>query len=173
MRMFILLYCIMVITQSHAPGTGTGSKISANDAAAALAFHNQARKEAGVPALQWSVQLAAYAQAWADHLADSACSFEHRPHSGKWEEIYGENLFWGSSDHYTVKDACESWYEEKKDFKNTLYTGKQTNQIGHYTQMIWRNTTQVGIGIATCKDGSIIIVANYDPPGNYLGENVY
>jgi hypothetical protein len=35
-------------------------------------------------------------QAWADELASSGCMMKHRPHSGKWEQEYGENIYWCS-----------------------------------------------------------------------------
>ena len=44
---------------------------------------------------------------------------------------------------------------------------------GHYTQVIWRNTQRVGCGVAVCPNGAEIWTCNYDPPGNYLGQNPY
>ena len=61
----------------------TGSKIPQKDAQAALDFHNKARQEVNSPPLEWSRELAAYAQAWADHLAETTCEMMHRPHDGK------------------------------------------------------------------------------------------
>ncbi|MEO7393865.1 MAG: hypothetical protein ABIU11_02920 [Chitinophagaceae bacterium] len=40
-------------------------------------------------------------------------------------------------------------------------------------QMIWKNTKEVGIGTATCPGGAFIIVANYNPPGNFMEEFPY
>jgi pathogenesis-related protein 1 len=39
--------------------------------------------------------------------------------------------------------------------------------------MVWKETTHVGMGIAICKNGGMIIVANYNPAGNYIGEKPY
>jgi pathogenesis-related protein 1 len=44
---------------------------------------------------------------------------------------------------------------------------------GHYTQMVWRSTTQVGMGQASCPGGALVIVAEYNPPGNYIGQKPY
>jgi uncharacterized protein YkwD len=168
------LFLIVFICQSLVPAPpGTGSDLSEKDAQVALEYHNRVRKEVGAPPLQWSKELAAYAQEWAAHLAAKGCSMAHRPRSGEWAQQYGENLFWGSNSLYSVKDACVSWYSEKKDFTGPVFTGNEANVVGHYTQMVWRSTTKVGIGVARCSNGAIIIVANYDPPGNYLGENAY
>lgn len=169
-KLSLLLFLCSMFAFSDA---GTGSKASAQDVKDALEVHNKARKEVGVPALKWSNELAAYAQEWADYLAKKKCDLEHRPSVGKWKQLYGENIFWGSSSNYTIKDACEDWLEEKKDFKNKPLKGNSWTATGHYTQMIWKNTQRVGLGIAKCADGAVIVVANYDPAGNYLGEKAY
>jgi hypothetical protein len=47
---------------------------------------------------------------------------------------------------------------------------------GHYTQVVWRDTMQVGCGVANCTTGGTTRsywVCNYDPPGNYLGQYHY
>ena len=36
--------------------------------------------------------------------------------------------------------------------------------------MIWKSSTELGMGVATDDSGKIIIVANYNPRGNYAGE---
>jgi pathogenesis-related protein 1 len=151
----------------------TGSKITKSEAQEALDHHNKVRADVGSPALEWSADLAKYAQAWADHLASKGCDMEHRPHSGEWEQKYGENIFWGSASSYTPLDASESWYGEIKDYTYGELNNSNWYKTGHYTQMVWKNTTHVGIGVAKCSDGAIIIVANYDPAGNYLGEKPY
>lgn len=142
----------------------TGSRISASDAKKILDHHNMARKEVGVPPLVWSKELAAFAQKWADHLA-STKTFSHRPNNKN-----GENIFMGSGS-YTPLDASLSWYGEVKDYKYGKFTG--AGGVGHYTQMIWKNTTQIGVGVAISANGDIYVVANYSPAGNYIGEFPY
>jgi pathogenesis-related protein 1 len=173
-----LLPCglILVSTIVHAQKVPvkTGSKISQPDAQEALDFHNKVRKDVGTAPLAWSAELATYAQDWADHLVkNEKCKMKHRPQEGKWKQIHGENIFWGSSDSYKALSASEDWYSEIKDYKHEVLNNSNWYAAGHYTQMIWRNTTKVGIGQATCPSGAIIIVGNYDPPGNYLGEKAY
>lgn len=43
--------------------------------------------------------------------------------------------------------------------------------VGHFTQAIWNRSKY--IGVAKVKDASgqtTVIVAEYDPPGNYIGQ---
>jgi hypothetical protein len=41
-------------------------------------------------------------------------------------------------------------------------------ETGHFTQVVWRQTTQLGCGVSTCR-GMDIWVCEYDPPGNVQG----
>lgn len=67
------------------------------------------------------------------------------------------------------KNATESWYEEihQYDFDNPEFS----QQCGHFTQVVWKNTTAFGIGVGFGDDGRrAVVVARYSPPGNYLGQ---
>ena len=152
----------------------TGSKVTKEQAQAALQFQNQARKEVGAPPLEWSADLAKYAQDWADHLAGGrSCALTHRPADGRWKRLYGENSFIGSDPATAPLQASKGWYSEIKNYKPGLFGPDNLAVSGHYTQMVWRTTLRVGIGVAQCKQGLVVIIANYDPPGNMLGETAY
>lgn len=46
---------------------------------------------------------------------------------------------------------------------------------GHFTQVVWKDSKELGVGCTKAKNGKIYVVANYYPPGNYIGcyvENV-
>jgi uncharacterized protein YkwD len=120
-----------------------------------LDAHNAYREKHCVPALTWSPEIAATAQKWAD-----ACSMSHDSNSG-----YGENLAWGTG--LSAGAAVDMWYGEasKYDFASPGYK----SGIGHFTQMIWKSSTQLGCGVATCGDQTFR-VCRYSPPGNYEGE---
>ncbi|SNT33563.1 pathogenesis-related protein 1 [Granulicella rosea] len=150
----------------------TGSKISQKEAQQALDFQNAKRNDVGAPPLQWSADLAADAQAWAEHLAhDKKCQLEH-----KTDNSHGENLFGGTGAFYTALSASQSWYSEIKAYNGgDAITPGNAAAIGHYTQMVWKNTQKVGMGQASCGGlrGAMVIVAEYDPHGNVLGEKPY
>lgn len=152
----------------------TGSKLSIEEANKILAHHNKVRQMLGAGKLTWDPKIAAYAQAWAEYLANkNNCNLKHR--NGP-DDIanYGENIFWGSSaDYYKPVDASLSWYDEKKNFRYSRVNEMNLEKTGHYTQMVWKTTSSMGAGMAACPSGGFIIVANYNPPGNYIGEYPY
>ena len=165
------VFIVQVLAQS-VPNI-TGSKVTKEDAQSALDFHNKVRADVGVTALTWSPDLAKFAQEWADHLASQGCDMQHRPRNGKWTQKYGENIFWGKGADYSALDASKSWYSEIEFYTHGEISSSNWSKTGHYTQMVWKNTSQVGIAVAKCSDGAIIIVANYDPAGNFMGESPY
>uniref|UniRef100_A0AC35U2S3 SCP domain-containing protein n=1 Tax=Rhabditophanes sp. KR3021 TaxID=114890 RepID=A0AC35U2S3_9BILA len=105
------------------------------------------------------------AQDYATELATTK-QFKHSSGTG-----YGENLAYAS---ISIADtAVKMWYDEVKDydFKKATYSPSS----GHFTQLVWKNSKQVGFGVAFA-DGAAIIVCNYSPPGNFMGqfkENVF
>jgi pathogenesis-related protein 1 len=169
---FILL-AQQVTAQTHI--INTGSNIKDKDAEIILAHHNTIRDEKKLPALSWSPSLAAYAQNWADHLAkNNNCTIKHRAFSGENGMVYGENIFWGSSaEVYAPAEASYSWYSEKKQYSYRKINTAKWYGTGHYTQMMWKTTREMGVGVAICPNGAIIVVANYFPAGNVVGEYPY
>lgn len=130
-------------------------------AAGLLAAHNRARAEHCAPALTWSPALAAVATAWAESLAAHDCGFEHSSSS------YGENLAAGTASALDADAVVAMWVDEVAayDFRRPGF-GMNT---GHFTQVVWRGTTQLGCGTATCN-GMSLWVCNYDPAGNVEGD---
>jgi len=157
-----------------------------------VAAHNQARADVDVspplPELVWSDELAEVAQDWANNLvSDENCgTISHRPNG-----MYGENIAlqgsFGGLSWLTGPIAVEMWVAEIDCY--TYGTIGQTEQCdptcigelnssgcGHYTQVVWDSTTAVGCGYGSCEDGGTtieVIVCNYDPPGNYIGQTPY
>src|SRR5437870_223429 len=82
------------VQPEHAAPRSSGGKMPAGDIRAITAYHNKVRADVGVGPLQWSEDLARYAQQWADHLAATGCSMAHRT-----QHRYGENLFQGTAGH--------------------------------------------------------------------------
>ncbi|HEY9697856.1 MAG TPA: CAP domain-containing protein [Trichocoleus sp.] len=136
-----------------------------------LKAHNRYRAEVGVPALTWSNTLASHAQEWANHLASLGGVLQHSQGSGE-----GENLWGGSAGRFSYTQMIESFGNEKRyfirgTFPNVSSTG-DWKDVGHYTQVVWRNTAQVGCAIARAN-GQDVLVCRYSPPGNYAGRPVF
>jgi pathogenesis-related protein 1 len=155
------------VQPEHATQRTSGGKMPAGDIRAITAYHNKVRADVGVGPLQWSEDLARYAQQWADHLAATGCNMAHRT-----QHRYGENLFQGTAGHYTAVDAAKAWETEKKDYAGGVLTEANWQPAGHYTQMVWRDTTTLGCGQSTCNQ-TLIVACNYAPPGNYIGRRPY
>lgn len=143
-----------------------------------LDAHNVFRSEVGVAGLLWSDTLAQFAQNWANELANSRdCELSHRPgdENDPWKQLYGENIYSGGGSDWspTILDAVGAWGEEKLHFDLKAKDCMDGEVCGHYTQMIWKNTTMVGCAVAKCSDGNVIVVCNYDPSGNWGGEKPF
>ena len=153
-------------------GGSAGSRLTAQEVRQLLAAHNAARAEVGTSPLVWSESLALYAQEWADHLASTIRRLEHRPHSGKWKQKHGENLFMGTVGYYGVANAVAAWENEKHAYHGQAIEMSNFYAYGHYTQLVWKNTRTLGCARAQ-GGGNMIVVCNYDPPGNIVGHTPY
>ena len=130
-----------------------------------LEVHNSYRSEVGIEDLTWSDELATSATEWAEQLA-ADCAFQHS--SGN----YGENLWMGTSNAFSITDVVDAWGSEKENYTYSDNSCADGEVCGHYTQMVWENTTQVGCGVATC-DGFDVWVCQYIPQGNIVGQKPY
>lgn len=70
------------------------------------------------------------------------------------------------------------WIEEYHDYNHAANTCAPNAVCGHYTQMVWRTTTQIGCGVNVCPSLAGIanaryLVCRYDPPGNWVGQRPY
>lgn len=131
-----------------------------------LETHNQWRKKVGVPPLKWSPTLANYAQEWAEKLLREN-KFEHRQDSP-----YGENLASASGQQLSPQRVVDMWGDEVQFYNYNNNSCTPGEMCGHYTQVVWKSTTEVGCGMAR-NDGREVWVCNYNPPGNYVGQRPY
>ena len=138
-----------------------------------LAAHNRERAAAGLPALGWDPELAAGAAEWGEALAEAG-AFEHSPdQSGEPE---GENLWLGTQGHYTPEDMVGMWIAEKVHYRPGIFphvsrTGN-LDDVGHYTQLMWRDTGRVGCALAAGEEDEVL-VCRYSAAGNVEGERVF
>ena len=124
------------------------------------------------------------AQPFQDHQNRAAATRKgdcNLQHSGG---PYGESIFWGSAGaNWTAANAVASWASEKQFYNCSDgscagdqggHSEKQFYKCGHYTQMVWAQTTKVGCAAVNCDaDRGTFIICEYDPPGNVLGVQAY
>ena len=129
-----------------------------------VASHNKYRSLHGVPSVMWSDKIANEAQEFAKELAQKEDTF----HANKDKRKYrGENIC-RMSDHNHLGDAVSFWYAEVS--KYDFYSLGFSVEHGHFTQLVWSKTREIGIGCARSEngDGLTYVVARYWPPGNIL-----
>ena len=66
----------------------------------------------------------------------------------------------------TATDVVDTWGEESADYSSAHDTCAWNRQCGHYTQIVWPTTEEVGCGLAVCPTLGQIWVCNYRPRGN-------
>jgi len=133
--------------------------------------------------LVWSTELETVAQRWADQ-----CTFGHDKERGKLDGTYvGQNAYWGGNsqqqDEAAVQagmtTAAQKWYDEVTDpgFDSQTLNPYQSNAgTGHYTQVVWADTEELGCGMVYYQGDSFfetLIVCNYAKGGNFIGSEMY
>jgi uncharacterized protein YkwD len=170
----------------------TGNMSSADFVKGVLALHNRERAAVGVTPLMWSDKLAADARPWAEHvvtIGHMVHDSEHLGTLGEGENIAGYGNPWNPKvGPLTQGGGVNLWIDEKMNWNGgTCASGKV---CGHYTQMVWRDTKEVGcataygrgipysstaLGHVASKPNEFmsILVCRYSPPGNVVGQKPF
>lgn len=146
-------------TTTTSDSTVSSTDSLSDNASKLLSAHNNKRAlHKDTPSLTWSTELETYAQNYADQYDCSGTLV----HSGG---PYGENLALG----YGIEGAVDAWYSEIKyyNYNNPGFS----EDTGHFTQLVWKSSTEVGCGVKSC--GGVwgdYVVCSYNPAGNVIGE---
>ncbi|MDR3521774.1 MAG: CAP family protein [Acidocella sp.] len=156
----VMIAVLFLVRPAHA-------QVNSDNIAELLAAHNFYRTNLRLPPLRWSGVLADEAQDWAEHLAGIGTL----QHSGP-----GQNLAWATAGSKSLTQLVNLWGSERRYFENGNFpeissTGNWMD-VGHYSQIIWAATTEVGCGFAEGY-GRDYLVCDYDPAGNVMGERPY
>ncbi|TGZ59613.1 hypothetical protein CRM22_008979 [Opisthorchis felineus] len=136
-----------------------------------LHTHNRYRAMHGVPDLKRSATLDSLALNWAKELRKTG-----RP--AYWEHEYGNSLVGENvadriteNGKITGQTLVEKWYKESELYDYSTEPNS-VEYVGHFTQMIWKGSKEIGVGFAPSRDSPnrAFIVCFYNPPGNAIGE---
>ena len=163
---------LMSLSVTMASPAEARSRISYPLSVSVLVAHNQERARWGVHPLTWDPALAASADRYAAELARTG-RWGHSPKS--WRPGQGENLWMGTRGAYSVDAMLGGWLSEKRWFRPGVFpavsrTGNWSD-VGHYTQMVTRNSTRVGCAIRSSGSHDYL-VCRYNPSGNIDGRPV-
>lgn len=149
---------------TNSTGGGGGGSSSTPFDAAVLEEHNRLRAKHSAAPLTLDPAISQYAQEWANNIA-SRNVMQHRSNNR-----YGENIYacFGKT-NLTGQEVVHSWYNEIKDYRFGESNPSNFGKVGHFTQVVWKNSKRLGVGMA--KNGNnVYVVCNYDPPGNFGGQ---
>ena len=136
------------------------------------AAHNRERAAIGVKPLHWNPALAADAAKWAQHLVKVG-HLVHYQEAPDDMDPQGENLWAGTKGYYGLESMVGLWVDEKQNYKPGVFPANSRTgnleDVGHYTQLIWRTTHQVGCAVARGPKDDFL-VCRYAEGGNVIGE---
>uniref|UniRef100_A0A8D2J9S1 SCP domain-containing protein n=1 Tax=Varanus komodoensis TaxID=61221 RepID=A0A8D2J9S1_VARKO len=128
--------------------------------------HNDLRRGVTPPAsnmlkMEWNTIAAENAKNWAKQ-----CTLSHSPRMKRVVKgiVCGENLFM-STVATPWPAVIQSWYNEEKYFKHGVGPVPQDAETGHYTQIVWYKSYQVGCYGTYCPSAgfSYYYVCHYCP----------
>ncbi|EYC22020.1 hypothetical protein Y032_0018g3668 [Ancylostoma ceylanicum] len=70
------------------------------------------------------------------------------------------------------RKATKPWADELSDFGMLDLTDWGGGK-GHASQILWAKTQSMGCGTIHCTNGETMVVCQYHPAGNYVGEPMY
>jgi len=190
----VILVTAAILTAQSSMLQPSYAQLDAASQTAILDLHNRERTAVTatppIPQVTWSASLATDAQNWAQYLASLGLRPYRPPDLGQipphsdWRTNgnQGENLAWGARGAFTPATLAQGWADEKSNcFPGCTIPADGSLQqsptppyrvFGHYTQMVWRATTQIGCGLASDANQDYL-VCRYSPSGNYRGQAAY
>ncbi|ELU00910.1 hypothetical protein CAPTEDRAFT_221658 [Capitella teleta] len=143
-----------------------------------LDLHNRMRRMEGssdMNVLTWNTELTVMAEEWAER-----CYWGHGQPSRTnppFKHI-GQNLY-AYTGHFDPLNGLHAFYDEKPFYDYD--TGACSKYpCGHYTQVVWADTKEVGCAYSNCPNldntnlgAASYLVCNYGPAGNWGGQKPY
>ncbi|TEB35737.1 PR-1-like protein [Coprinellus micaceus] len=168
--LFVTLLTLLDLQVLAAPGHHTALAMArrsitlkSSDIDTFLDAHNIVRSQHGAAPLTWSPELATKASLWAD-----LCMMKHSD-GILMTEPYGEHVVAATGD-FSIRDAVGTFLQDKGACPaKPVYN--------HWTQVVWKTTTELGCAIASCRNAienglrrETLYVCLYNPAGNVIGQ---
>lgn len=161
----VLLGLIASLAAAYAQ-SAVSAGMNADSIVEMLRAHNELRRTRKIHPLKWSIPLAESAQQWAEHLAAIGVMAHNK------ELKTGQNLYVIHGATTRPALVVRRWAQEASDYREPEKYCRLGSICGHFTQIIWAATEEVGCGVATGERGQFW-VCFYLPPGNVVGEKPY
>ncbi|XP_019772948.1 venom allergen 5 2 isoform X2 [Dendroctonus ponderosae] len=146
-------------------------------------------RAANMLVMNYNRELEFLAQCWANACNGNPLVHDRCRRTAQYVHV-GQNLgYINSTDPKinkikAIKDLILLWYDEVALFDSSWINDTQIRSpdlvVGHYTQLVWANSMEIGCAISyythTVQNRiwhQLILVCNYGPGGNYLGNPVY
>jgi len=126
--------------------------------------HNKLRIKHNSPPLILNPSLSTLAQEEAEKMAENK---EIKIDSNN--KLYGKNYFF-SENNSSGEEVTSFWYKGKNKYNFRKELKNKDEMINNFTQLIWKNTKEVGFGFTNDDKGNFYVVAYYFPSGNIKGE---
>ncbi|XP_035228329.1 uncharacterized protein LOC118200486 isoform X1 [Stegodyphus dumicola] len=123
--------------------------------------HNNYRTMHGCPPLIMSEELSSAAQTWAERIAEKGF-LQYSENPGVGENICLIDLDQASK---TGEQIVNDWYKEIHNYNYNKPGWKRGAY--HFSQLLWKSTTEIGVGVARIPgQNKAFVVVNYRPGGN-------
>ncbi|MED6198448.1 hypothetical protein PIB30_066322 [Stylosanthes scabra] len=130
-----------------------------------LIGHDKARDSVGIQRLEWNGKLEGVAKRFVNqHIEDCL--------EGQVSLKYGQNIARNPVNEISAQDAVASWVAQKQyyDYRTNSCIGGECRR---YTQVVWKNSTDIGCHKVRCRNGGTLVTCIYDPRGNILNQRPY
>ncbi|XP_023302523.2 venom allergen 5 isoform X1 [Lucilia cuprina] len=189
LQQFVLQLCLLAVCLNIAlacRGKLLAAGITEEEKDIILKEHNRLRQTVatgrypGQPGAEnmreivWDNELAQRAQQWAEN-----CEFRHDPHRTINRFTMGQNMaiIWSTAplepDDGDFASRIQKWFDEVQKYQ---FGDAWSSKTGHYSQLVWGETSLVGCGFTEYKDTTKynkLYVCNYGPGGNVVGLKPY
>ena len=132
-----------------------------------LKQHNKIREKYKREQLKLNNDLTTLAQKYADNfdlLEEYNFHFENDQN-----QYIGINYKLFDGDISEINKICKEWIDEGKGCEENSVI-KYSSKTKHFTQIIWKNTKNIGLGYSELNNNKKIFIAFYYPVGNILNE---